>query len=348
MFDNYKQQITAYLSDFLNQKQTSLGKINSFGQDVISKLKPYLFNGKMFRGSLVLLTEKHLGKSSDNGLIVASSLELIQAGILIHDDIIDEDEMRRGLKSIHAQYADFGKSLNILKSRHLGQSLGICSGDIAFFLAFEMINDLTVESPIKQQMVSVFSRELQTVGLAEMQDVVFGVSAKIPEEKDILNLYRFKTGRYSFSLALVLGALLTKQPKDLIVSLDMLGEILGMIYQIKDDELSLFGDSQITGKPVGADIARANKTLYYYYLNKQAAPAEKKLLAAIFGNKNLKISEIEYIRNLVKSLSIDLKINQKINGLNSEAQNILKDVKIPEEFRNELKLLLNICQNRKK
>ena len=108
---------------------------------------------------------------------------------------------------------------------HLGQSLGICAGDVGFFLAFEILSKLKIKGRIYREILRLFSQEISYVGLAQMMDVYYGASKGSISEQDILKLYLYKTGRYTFSLPLMTGALLAEQPKrTLSIIFDLRGD----------------------------------------------------------------------------------------------------------------------------
>ncbi|KKP58688.1 MAG: Geranylgeranyl pyrophosphate synthase [Candidatus Gottesmanbacteria bacterium GW2011_GWA1_34_13] len=348
MFKNYKQQIIDYLTPFLNQKSLELSTINSWGPDFIKRLIPYLRNGKMIRGSLVLFAENIFqNQTSNNGLIIASSIELINSGILIHDDIIDNDLFRRGQPSFHQQYKSFGLTKQVTYPNQFGDALGICSGSICSALCFELLNIINATPEIKQQIINLISKEIENVYLAEMQDVYFSLINTSPTETEILDLYRTKTGRYTCSMPLMLGAIITYQNQQTLSILEKLGENLGILFQIKDDELGLFG-TPVTGKPIGTDISRANKTLYYYYLFKNSSSDELKLLKEIFGKINVTAQEIEYVKNLTISLSIDKHIAKITQKIETEIHDLISKLSITQTHKNTLLELVNFIQNRNK
>src|SRR5258708_9868215 len=125
----------------------------------------------MLRGSLVLfLSECYTGKITEDAVRIASAMELFHSSLLIHDDIMDNDTQRRGYQTIFAQYQSLGEKKKLLDPRHFGESMGICTGDISFFLAFQLLSSIG-DSSIKQRIIDVYMNEMISVGLAQMQDV---------------------------------------------------------------------------------------------------------------------------------------------------------------------------------
>lgn len=213
----YKSPIDEHLIQFLQKKKKELSRMSRWGTDAVKKLLSFVIAGKTIRGSLVLYAYSLFQKGAPESVLHASAaLELIHSGFLIHDDIMDQDDVRRGNPSMHMRYARLG-------DKHFGTSMGINLADLCFFLAYELI-------PL--EVTRYVSREWASVVVAQMHDVS---GAKTPEEK--LTVYRYKTARYTFSVPLSIGARLAGAPRDTIKQLETLGEYLGMLYQIRDDEL---------------------------------------------------------------------------------------------------------------
>ena len=342
----YRNHISALLRDFLEQKQVTFSELNPWVTDALERLKTYVSSGKLVRGSLVIISNELFSVLHPDAVKLAAALEFIHAGLLIHDDIIDRDVTRRNLRAFHMQYYDLALTKKLIDPLHFGTSVGIGTADFLFFLGFELINSITVPQKQHDSINQVLTSELETVALAEFQDVVMAANDILPEESDILTLYRYKTGRYTFSLPLMLGGLLANQHTQVINQLEELGENLGLIFQIKDDEIGLFGNSNKTGKPVGSDIARGNKTLYYLYLTQTVTAAEKSRLSRQFGNPKITLSDIAYVRQLVKQYHIDQKINRQINLLEQKAFELIKLLPLSTASQKQLISILDFSKNR--
>ena len=125
IFSEYKKLIDAYLLKFLAEKRKGLSDINPLGRDLIDRIIPIITAGKTIRGSLVLLSYCFTNKTpSEDAIKLAAAMELIQTALVIHDDIMDHDNERRGIPTLQVQYTN--------------EALAMCAGDILFFLAFEL------------------------------------------------------------------------------------------------------------------------------------------------------------------------------------------------------------------
>lgn len=330
-FESEKNKIVTYLEAFFQEKAKDLSRINPLGEDSLKRILEFSSNGKMIRGALVSLSYKLFSNSSDeNAIKVAAAMELFQSGLLIHDDIMDKDLLRRGHKSVFAQYQVLGDKKNARDSYHLGESLGICSGDLAFFIAFEILSDLKVGAELKSKLVSMASLDLCRVSVAQMQDVLWGHINEEVKEEDLFRLYVHKTGRYTFSLPLMLGACLGGADDEVIEALGKIGEDLGVIFQIKDDELGIFSDNDSLGKTVGADILEEKKTIFYIRLLNLITEADKKKLKKIVSKNKLSVKNLEFVQDLYKETGIRENLSEENNKRAAKLSEKIKKLDIKQ------------------
>ncbi len=344
----YRSQLASYITTSLATKKEKEQE-HAFLSDAIDKLLRFVPEGKLMRGLLVLLAyEISGGIENKKAFPAAAAMEIIHSGLLIHDDIMDNDTIRRGNLTPFAQYQQEAASLLVKDPYFYGISQGICAGDTAFFLAFEELIQASDNPLALRAMFKLFSQELQLVGSAQMLDFHLGQTESNPSEKDIYHVYTYKSGRYTFSLPLKLGAILAGATPLFQDQLSTLGEKLGLIFQIKDDEMGLFGTEKAIGKPVGSDIREDKKTLIRNLLFEKATPAERTFLVSVFGNKTLTDTDIEKIRAMVKEKGILEDINQITNRVAEEAQTLIQEMNLSQEHQQVLEELLAYNLKREK
>jgi geranylgeranyl diphosphate synthase, type I len=349
IFNNYSEQIKKQFTLFLEEKNDYFSKINRWGKDVSQRLNMFSKNGKMVRGSVVLFTQEMFGRKADiESLKVAVAIELFHAALLIHDDIIDSDELRRGEPAVHYQYENEATSEHMTDPKQFGISMGICAGDISFFIGFELLSNLKISSDSKEKIMSLFFSEFTAVGLGQMQDIYFGQSSAEPQEDEVFKLYLHKTARYTFSLPFMLGGLLAEIPDEELQNLEKLGEYLGLIFQMKDDELGLFGKKNDFGKPIGSDIEENKKTLFYLYLFSNASGEEHKRLRSIFGSPGISDVSIKYVHELISKYKIKESIEKKINLYKQSGEEIIMKMNISDLYKSKLYDIMQFNLNRTK
>jgi len=314
----------------------SFATVSSWGTDVVDRFASFAKRGKMVRGNAVVTGFLFCSGQNPAGAIdVGTAIELLHASLLIHDDIMDNDEKRRGEDSMFFQYQTLLKERGVENYKDLGKSLALCIGDIGFFLAYELLNNLPIEEEIKQQVIEKVSQELPFVGLGQMQDMI---DVQKLSMETILQTYRYKTARYTFSLPFALGAILADKP-DGVKSFEDFGEQLGILFQLKDDELGMFGTEKEIGKTVGSDIREGKKTVFYLYLLQNANTFERETLEKIWGNKTAGEKDFGFVYSLVEKYDIQEKIQQVIEKHLTRLEELLatlpiegKDKKSLEEF----------------
>lgn len=322
----YKRVIDNFIREDLVKRKSRLHSINEWGEDSTNRLLTFISNGKTIRGSLVLLASEAYGLNISNDvLLTASAMELIQSGLLIHDDIIDQDRTRRGADTLFVQYEHLAHSLNISEKVPFGRGMAMCIGDATFFLALELISETNASAVL----MHTIAQEYTSVCVAQMQDITFGFSHSLPTEEEVLSLYRYKTARYTFSLPLKLGAILAGAPEDEITSLELLGEQIGILFQLHDDMLNLYGNKSDTGKPVSSDLREGKKTLIYLYLYKSATLDERKKL-------DDGPIDISFIYELLEKYHIQQKVAQKSLEIRQKAYAILSTLSIETDALREL------------
>ncbi len=306
-----KSTIAEYLTNYLRHECHDLLSDQRFGRDLVERLLDFTTRGKMIRGSLVFLGAELYGHDdSDPALLrMAAVMELLQSFLLIHDDIMDRDRLRRGSPSVYAQYDELGRDEGMHDHLHFGESMGICAGDVAIFLATGLIADESVPERYRKPLLAAVSREIVRVGIAQMGDVYHGVSPKPVSEEDVIDVYRFKTGRYTFSLPLMCGAILAGASAEDQTVLGRIGEGLGIVFQIKDDEIGLFGTSEGIGKTVGSDIAADKKTLHRIALFELADEATRTQMTGIFGKENPTDDDIAKVLNAMHDTGVPARVS---------------------------------------
>jgi len=343
----YKASISIFLEQFFLKEQLELASDSYWADDVSLKLGSFVSQGKMIRGSLVLyIVETYTGMLTERAVRIAAALELIHSSFLIHDDIMDNDSKRRGEDTLHTKYQLFGEKKQLINSKHFGESMAICLSDIGFFLGFKLLSE--EENEQSNTIIRMCMDEFIKVGLAQMQDVYAGSSNESFSQEEIERVYRFKTGRYTFSLPMMIGAVLAGKDIKTVETLEKLGEVIGLLFQLTDDTLSIFGEETVTGKPIGSDIRENKKTLYRLHLFNEASDSQKQRLESIFGKAELTNEDIRYVQDLLRSLGILKKTTLKMKQLQNTAIDILYALDMAKTNKIMLENLIKSIIERKK
>lgn len=326
----------------INDERAGLGRTNSWQADFLERLTPYATSGKLLRGCLINFSyEAFSGRQPDRGVMdVAVAMELLHSALLIHDDVMDGDDQRRGKPAMHKQYSDVAAARNIHEPDRFGTNMAICGADMCMFMAMGLL------SGQPEPVHDLFSRILMQVCDGQMQDIHQQYVSKEPSKKQIFTLMRSKTASYSLSLPLAAGAMLAGEESSVISKLKSLGDQAGLIFQIRDDELGVLGDAERTGKPVGADIREGKKTLLRHYLIKSCDQAERRRLGKIFGNPDASPADIAWVQALIIKRGVPGLLNDDIRTLERKALGALDRLDLADDKRDELRSLISFCAAR--
>jgi len=344
-FARKKPSIAREVANLLAARSEEFSHVNGWGGDLARRLADFASRGKMVRGGLLLLGREMLapiGKREPRAAIqAAAALEILHSSLLIHDDIMDDDRIRRGALTVFAQYEQAAERAGAANPERIGRSMGICAGDVGFFIAWGILSRLRVNPMLRASLLSLVARELAYVGLAQMRDVSVGSLGKPPTPNDIMRLYLYKTARYSFSLPLMSGAMLAGAGARTIERLGALGERIGIVFQMRDDDLGLFSAERRTGKPIGSDIREGRMTLLYLELLRSAEGAERLEFEALLGSRSVSASSLRRVRQAMDRLGVRQRVAARMADDLREADLIISRLPIGEAHR---RILREICE----
>lgn len=223
-------------------------------------------------------------------LPICLAYELAHSFLLIHDDVIDQSQIRRGKPTIHQRYEKFFGS-------HYGASQAIVLGDIACFEAFGLVSSSEFTDSQKVVCQKKLIEILLETGYGEALDVEY--SHQKPKLSAIWQMTQLKTAKYSFVGPLTLGAILAKATKGQIDALAKFGQKVGLAFQIQDDILGVFGDEKILGKSILSDLCEGKNTLLVYKAGELAKGQDKKDLDRLWGKKDAKMADLEKVRGIM-------------------------------------------------
>ncbi|MEE8440611.1 MAG: polyprenyl synthetase family protein [Spirochaetia bacterium] len=323
----YREPITSSLISLIDTAAAHLDPVSSWAPDFRTRLIEFSTRGKLIRGSLVAAAAEAFDYKPTADLYdVAAAVELTQSFLLIHDDIMDQDAVRRGQPSVFEQYRRMGEESGCADTQRFGESMGICAGDIAMLLAFEAVAATSLDPELRTELMRRIAAGIADVAIAQMADVFNGHRPDHATEEEILAVYRYKTGRYTFSLPLCLGALIANAPLDEVEDLGRWGELQGTIFQIRDDQLGLMEDGEDTGKPAGSDIGADKQTLHRLKLLTAAKGTRWEHVPSYFG-KPVSREKLNEVRAALRELGILREIDRRIERLDEESVAIMDEMR---------------------
>lgn len=235
----YKERVDQGITEELEKRLQEVKGISPHLVPVLQAMQELSVGGKRLRAMLTILGYELAGKKVDDEVIKAAVvMEIFHLGLLIQDDVMDRDNLRRGIATIHSRYDD----------RHIGEAVAMCAGDLTFGWGMEIVANLKLLSEQVNKAFALWGKYFVRVGYGQVLDVL-----KVADEASLLQILALKSGEYSCVLPLVFGATLGGAKQELINQLTEYGMELGWVFQLRDDYLAEWGESVKTGKPVGGD-----------------------------------------------------------------------------------------------
>lgn len=255
----YKSQIDAAIETELDLRLEEAKEVGGELAPIIQAMQELAIGGKRLRGLLTILAYEISGGQVNKEIIRAAAIvELFHLGLLIQDDWMDRDELRRGVKTLHTRYAD----------QHTGNFVAMLAGDFTFGWTVHTLAALKLPAEAVQAALQTWGKYMTRVGYGQTLD-----GLAVADGKTVLKILAIKSGEYSAVMPLLIGASLAGAEQDWKSKLEKYGMELGLVFQLRDDWLAAYGETAKTGKPVGND-EREHKPTYIAIYGKEKTEAE--------------------------------------------------------------------------
>ena len=310
------------LRQVLESKRLAFERLPVALSDAWALLRDYLLRGgKRLRGALVLVGYRAGGGAADSEVALDASIgvELLHAYLLIHDDFMDRDELRRGGPTLHRS----------LGGDHAGGSLALLLGSLCQAWAYQLV----LRHGDAAGAAEAMSRTLEEVTLGQMADVRAPAGAALGE-KAVLELQRLKTGSYTFDLPLRIGASLAHAPAPVLDALSAYALPLGQAFQIADDLLGTFGAPEVTGKPNASDLREGKRTLLVARALSRASPADAAALREGLGRAD---ADVDALRAILRRSGAEQECRADAERLCAQSLAALERAPLPEAVRKDLR-----------
>ena len=283
------EEIRSIVSEEWSLLDQEIEKQLSSDIELINNISQYIVNsgGKRIRPLIVLLSARACGASDLERIVKAAAMiEFIHTATLLHDDVVDNSDSRRGIKTAHQSF---------------GNESTILVGDFLYSRAFQIMVQIN-----HMGIMEVMSDATNTIAEGEVLQLINSGNPKINKEQYLEVIYR-KTGKL-FEAAMVVGGLLSNQSQTVLNTLQLFGKELGMAYQIVDDVLDYSSSFEIMGKDMGDDLAEGKVTLPMIYTLERAMPDMQEMIAQAILNKDSKNAD-EIIGSIQSTGSIASSVN---------------------------------------
>jgi geranylgeranyl diphosphate synthase type I len=298
--------------------------------DEIARL--VLAGGKRLRPAFCFWGFVGAGGDPTDELVIdaGAALELLHAFALFHDDVMDGSLTRRGEPTTNAKFeASHGAEKLAGESRRFGDGVAILVGDLAYVYSDQLMRNA---SP---QAWTIWNELRIELNFGQYLDMLGSAMNERRREK-AERICRYKSGKYTIERPLHLGALLAAPSRDdLIPVLSTYGLPLGDAFQMRDDVLGAFGDTAITGKPVGDDLREGKPTPLMAIATARANAAQLKELQLV-GNQDLMPEQIARVQEVIRETGALDELEIVITRLTDEAIAAIQNVPFAKSVRDEL------------
>jgi geranylgeranyl diphosphate synthase type I len=333
-----RDRVDKTLAAFLAVQRNRIVSIDPALTDVADALEAFVLGGgKRLRPAFAYWGHRGAGGlDSDHVVAAVSALELVQASALIHDDVMDRSDTRRGEPAVHRRFATRHTAAGWRGSATgFGDSAAVLLGDLALVWSDELLHSSGVDPADLARARPVFDAMRTEVTVGQYLDVLTQATGDTSLER-AGKVARYKSAKYTVERPLLLGAALAGAPATLMDAYSAFGLPLGEAFQLRDDVLGVFGDPRVTGKPAGDDLREGKRTYLVAAAFAAAGPAERDELDRGLGDPALDDAGVTRLRAIIRDTGALARTEDRITALTGSALAALAGADVDREARTAL------------
>jgi len=306
--DELSARVARHVEGFLGAEQTRWSEVDAELELPLTSLRDlFALGGKRLRPAFCYWA--YVGSGGDPQAIevleAGAALEMLHTFALIHDDVMDGSDRRRGAPSVHKRFLDIHADQGWTgESRRFGEGVAILVGDLAFIYADVLMREAPTEAR------DLFD-ELRLELCAGQYLDILGTVSGVDDLDRALRIEHYKSGKYTVERPLHLGAALAGRFAAFRESLDAIGPPLGEAFQLRDDVLGAFGDAEITGKPVGDDLLEGKPTPLVVWAWRRASGADREALS-LLGHADASSEDVERMQETIVHTGALAEVEERI------------------------------------
>ena len=338
------ERVEARLREFLEPEQARWAKFDAELAEPIAHIgRLVLAGGKRLRPAFCHWGFVGAGGDAADPMIAnaGAAFELMHAFALFHDDVMDDAASRRGNATTHAVFADRHREQGWAgEARRFGEGVAILVGDLAFVYSDMMMAGASADA------WAIWNELRIELNIGQVLDIAGGVRNERSRHK-AEQICRYKSGKYTIERPLHLGAVMAAPERAgvLLPALSAYGLPLGDAFQMRDDVMGAFGDTAVTGKPVGGDLREGKPTPLMARAVEAASAAQAGVLAMV-GRNDLSDADVARVQQVIVDSGALADLEATIERLTIEAIVAIKLAPITAQARDELIALATYVSNR--
>ncbi|WP_211239625.1 polyprenyl synthetase family protein [Jiangella gansuensis] len=349
-----RPRIQQALDEFVDRQRGLLGDASPRTAPLVEAAAEFLTGGKHLRPTFCYWGWRAAGgdPAEPAMVTVGAAIELFQASALVHDDLIDGSDTRRGRPSVHRRFAAMHRDAGWQGDPDaFGAAAAILLGDLLLAWSGEAFESATAahDGAGLRGARAVFDLMRTEVGGGQYLDVLeqaSGAAEPAGQAERARTVLRYKSARYSVEHPLVIGGALAGAPESLLDAYRRFGSALGEAFQLRDDILGVFGDPERTGKPTGDDLREGKRTLLVAYALERASAAQAEVVSTHLGDPALDLAGVEALRAVLVSTGALARVETLLTERVADARSALDAADVTEDGRKALSNLIDLATER--
>jgi geranylgeranyl diphosphate synthase type I len=349
--------VQEHLDEFSSTQRRDFSAISEDLAPLVDYTQSLLQGGKRFRALFCYWSwVGHLANSSSQSseqkarsaeamIGIAASLEMFHAAALVHDDLLDQSDLRRGQPAVHKRFETLHSEANWAGSHErFGVAGSVLVGDLMLGWSSEIFGNALLNAPSEEISASArdeFSRMRVEVMAGQYLDIVEENAAITRAVEDAVGrankVILYKSAKYSIEAPLLIGAAFAGASSNQLRQLSEFGVPLGMAFQLRDDVLGVFGDSALTGKPAGDDLREGKRTVLIGYTRASLSNSVGKLFDEMLSSRELTDEQVAFLQQTIIGSGALEKVERTIAELADQAMANLERVEIDSQAKANLK-----------
>lgn len=300
--------------------------------------------GKRIRPRLVMRAHELLGgTSADDAAHAAAAFEILHTALLLHDDVLDADLVRRGEPNLAGRFASaaLDDGLDAASATRWGTAAAVIAGDVLLSGVHTLLAQ--IEGPARRELHELMDDCLTATAAGELIDVGSALGVVAPTQDELLRMMEQKTAAYSFAAPLQAGALIAGADQAAVDVLERIGTRLGVLYQLQDDLIGVFGLERRTGKSATGDLREGKRTLLVAFAE---GSAQWDAVRHLFGRAPLEAPDADLLREALVSSGAVERLRSTIDAHQREVCAMIDAAPLPAELRTELHSVALACTER--
>jgi geranylgeranyl diphosphate synthase type I len=344
--DRLNAAVTASLTEFLDRQRTTLAGMDQTLIPLVDEVAALAAGGKRLRPSFAYwgwrgARDTGPGAGEDDAAVLraVSALEFVHASALVHDDVMDGADTRRGRPATHIGFAARHAAGSLTGDGELfGTGAAILVGDLALVWSDELLRCSGISEPALSRARPVWDTMRTEVTAGQYLDLLRAAGG-LPGPEGALTVARYKSAGYTVQRPLQLGVAIAGAGPHVVEATTAIGLPLGEAFQLRDDVLGVFGDPAVTGKSADDDLREGKQTLLIAWAEEAADLAGRRLLDELLGNARAREEDFQALRDLIDSTGARDRVEERIAESTARARAAIADAPLSDDAQAALDAL---------